>query len=174
MWLHDSMLFPCKYENSDACPMYKFLMAGEEGSRFLQLWNLLWVKLCFIWLFIIACPLLPPICPSWKLLLLSQMSEFVCCRNKIKKKVSLRFFFPPPVNVVQGRARSEMTLFLKECTFSAIGRKALSCWRVPCVRLAGTAQSEAVVSNCRVVRYWTLKLTLICKECLNGLGKIDY
>lgn len=117
---------------------------------FLQLWNLQepWVKLCFFWLFIIVCPFLPPVCPPAGSCFCYPKSLNFCVAEIHTKKSVTDIFFPPPVNVVQGRARSEMTLFLKECTFFAMGKKScLVLLESPVHRLSGTAQSEAVVSN---------------------------
>lgn len=79
------------------------------------------------------------------------------------------------MNVVEGRARSEVTLFLKECTYFAIGKKALSCWRVPCAgcpEQRGLEQCFLTLPGSEILDLKTD--ALICKECLNGLGKIDY
>lgn len=92
------------------------------------------------------------------------------CVAEILKKSVADFFFFFTVNVIQGRARSEMTLFLKEFTFFAIGKKALSCWGVPCIGCL--KQSFLTLPGSEILDLQTD--TLICKECLNGLEKIDY
>lgn len=79
------------------------------------------------------------------------------------------------MNVVQGRARNEMTLFLKECTFFARGKKALSCWRVPCIGCLEQHSLKRLFLTLPGSEILDLKTdTLICKDCLNGLEKIDY
>lgn len=103
MWLHYSMLLSCKYEHSEACPLYKFLMA-IEAFTFLQSWNLQepCVKLCFIWL----------------LLLVIYTSLTDLSQLEAASVIPDLWIF---------------VLLLKECTFVAIGKKALSWWRVLCI-----------------------------------------
>lgn len=110
---HDFFLVNMKTQAHALCTSSWWLV--RKIFVFLQSWNLQepWVKLCFFWLFVTASPLLPPVCPSWKLLLLCQISE--CFADTFFKMCRWEFLFSS-VNGVKGRVRSKITLFIEECS----------------------------------------------------------
>ena len=65
---------------------------------FLQAWNLQgpWVKLCFTWFFITACPLLPRICPSWNCFCYPKSRNFCVAEMLGEKKKKVTEVVPPP------------------------------------------------------------------------------
>jgi len=68
-----------------------------------------------------------------------------------------------------------MTLFPKERTFLSVGEKALSCWgflRVGCLEWHALKWLFLTKPGREILDLKTD--TLVCKECWNGLEKIDY
>lgn len=144
---------------------------------FLHSWNVQepWVKLCLIWLFITACPLLLPVWPSWKLLLLCQISGWSCCGYIyfLKKcRWEFFFFFLLWMGCRNGWG-AELHCSLRNALLCN-REETLSCWRTPCGGCLEQCCLRQLFLTLPGSEILDLKTdTLICKECLNALEKID-